>query len=241
MENAILHALREQKEMNLPGGLYHKTQIVLAYNTNRIEGSQLTEEQTRSIFETHMVFADWEKPIRTDDIIETQNHFHLFDYMLDHADERLSADMIKKFHDLLKRGTSDVQKSWFRVGAYKSLPNEVGGQDTAAPDQVAEFMQQLLSSYAEKTNVSMADMIDFHAKFEKIHPFQDGNGRVGRIIMFKECLKNNITPFIIDAKDQSYYYRGLREYQAGREKGYLIDTCLSAQDQFTLICNKLLR
>lgn len=232
MNQEILQMLREQHEMNLPGGLYHKAQVMLAYNTNRIEGSKLTEEQTRSIFETHTILSG-NTVLNTDDIIETQNHFRAFDFMLEHAEEDLSIDLIKQFHELLKRGTSDERKSWFKVGDFKALPNEVGGRETVAPENVEQELRKLLESYHALSAVKVEDIIDFHAKFESIHPFQDGNGRVGRLIMFKECLKHDIMPFIIDEQHKAFYYRGLQEYP--REKGYLIDTCLSAQDTFTAI------
>lgn len=240
MDNLILQTLREEMNMNYRGGLYHKTQILMAYNTNRIEGSQLTEDQTRSIFETNTLFSDQDQAVNVDDVIETQNHFQLFDFMLVNAEAPLSAELIKQFHEQLKRGTSDSRKSWFKVGDYKLLPNEVGGHETTAPADVDSAINHLISTYLQKLAVAIEDIVDFHAKFEAIHPFQDGNGRVGRLIMFKECLKHDITPFIIDTQHQAFYYRGLQEYQAGREKGYLIDTCLSAQDQYKAICKKFL-
>lgn len=240
MDNLILKTLREEMSMNYRGGLYHKTQILMAYNTNRIEGSQLTEDQTRSIFETNTLFSEQDQAVNIDDIIETQNHFLVFDFMLTNAEDSLSSSLIKQFHKQLKRGTSDARKSWFKVGDYKILPNEVGGHETTAPDDVDSAMEHLLLEYLAKVTITIKDIVDFHAKFEAIHPFQDGNGRVGRLIMFKECLKYNIMPFIIDTQHQAFYYRGLQEYQAGREKGYLIDTCLSAQDQYEAICKKLL-
>ena len=239
--NPILHTLQEEKEMGYKGGLYHKTQILMAYNTNRIEGSHLTEDQTRSIFETNTIFANGDEAIKVDDIVETQNHFRAFDYMLDHAEEDLSEGIIKTFHQILKQGTADSQKSWFNVGDYKKLPNEAGMLETSEPEKVSQSMQQLLSDYLTKPSIKIEDIIDFHARFEKIHPFQDGNGRVGRLIMFKECLHHNITPFIIDMSLQPYYYRGLWNYQIGQEKGYLVDTCLTAQDRYTAICNRLVR
>ena len=232
MNQEILQILREQKEMNLPGGLYHKVQVIFAYHTNRMEGSQLTEEQTRSMFETHTILSD-NAVLNIDDIIETQNHFRAFDFMLEHAKEDLSMDLIKQFHAILKRGTSDERKSWFKVGDFKALPNEVGGRETVALENVEQELRKLLESYHALSAVKVEDIIDFHAKFESIHPFQDGNGRVGRLIMFKEFLKYGIMPFIIDEQHKAFYDRGLQKYPG--EKGYLMDTCLSAQDTFTAI------
>ena len=228
----VLELLREQKQIGLKGNLYHNTQIVFAYNTNHIEGSKLTEEQTRYIYETNTILFEGETIASVDDIVETSNHFKLVDYMLDIANENLTEDMIKQFHKILKEGTSDSRKDWFMVGEYKKLPNEVANMKTSLPKDVQKNMSKLLDWYNSLENITIKDIIDFHVRFEKIHPFQDGNGRIGRIIMFKECLKNNIIPFIILDKDKLYYYRGLKEYQANREKGYLIDTCLNAQDQY---------
>ena len=237
----ILNILKEQKEMELKGNLYHITQINFAYNTNHIEGSTLTEEQTRFIYETNtLVLEEGNSQAKVDDIIETSNHFKLVDYMLDVADKSLTEDIIKEFHKILKTGTSDERKSWFKVGDYKTLPNEVAGKITSAPKDVEIEIQKLLIWYHSLQNVSIEDIIKFHSDFEKIHPFQDGNGRVGRIIMFKECLKNNIIPFIILDRDKLFYYRGLKEYQNGGEKGYLIDTCLNAQDQYKELINKFI-
>ena len=229
----VLKVLREQKEMKLKGNLYHSTQIVFAYNTNHIEGSKLTEEQTRYIYETNTLLTEQNTVTDIDEILETTNHFKLVDYMLDVADKRLTEDMIKQFHKILKEGTTDSQKDWFMVGEYKKLNNEVGGLKTTEPKYVERDMRDLLKWYEELHTITINEIIEFHAKFEKIHPFQDGNGRVGRIIAFKECLKNNITPFIILDEDKAFYYRGLNEYQNNGEKGYLIDTCLNAQDQYT--------
>lgn len=228
----VLQVLKEQKEMNLKGNLYHNTQIIFAYNTNHIEGSKLTEEQTRYIFETNTILFEGQTIASVDDILETANHFRLVDYMLDNAEEPLTEDMIKTFHKLLKEGTSDSRNSLFNVGEYKRLPNEVGGTKTTQPKYVPRDMSKLLSWYNSLSEVTFKDIIEFHSKFEKIHPFQDGNGRVGRIIMFKECLKNNIIPFIVLDSDKVFYYRGLKEYLNGGEKGYLVDTCLNAQDQY---------
>ncbi len=229
----VLEVLREQKEMKLKGNLYHNTQIIFAYNTNHIEGSKLTEDQTRYIYETNTLLTEKESITNLDDIIETANHFKLVDYMLDVADKDLTEEMIKEFHKILKEGTSDDRKDWFAIGEYKKLPNEVGGLNTTIPKNVERDMKKLLDWYRNLEIVTINEIIEFYAKFEKIHPFQDGNGRVGRIIAFKECLKNNIIPFIILDKDKLFYYRGLYQYQTNKEKGYLIDTCLNAQDQYT--------
>ena len=228
----VLEVLREQKSMKLKGNLYHNTQIIFAYNTNHIEGSKLTEDQTRYIYETNTLLTEKESITNLDDIIETANHFKLVDYMLDVADKELTEEMIKEFHKILKEGTSDSRKDWFAIGEYKKLPNEVGGLNTTTPKNVERDMKKLLDWYRNLEIVIINEIIEFHAKFEKIHPFQDGNGRIGRIIAFKECLKNNIIPFIILDKDKLFYYRGLYQYQTNKEKGYLIDTCLNAQDQY---------
>ncbi len=230
MNQRLLGQLLEEKEMKLKGGLYHQTQIKLAYNSNRIEGSCLSEEQTRYIYETNTVNFGQDEAASVDDIIETVNHFSCFDYMLVHADDELTEDVIKEFHRLLKRNTSDERKEWFRVGDYKTRPNVVGDMATTAPAKVSDEMQKLLTDYHQKGNITIENIVDFHYRFESIHPFQDGNGRVGRIIMFKECLQNNIMPFIIDQEHKLFYYRGLKEYKT--EKGYLMDTCLAAQDQY---------
>lgn len=229
MKQRLLERL-EEKEMKLKGGLYHQTQIKLTYNSNRIEGSRLSEDQTRYIYETNTVNMEQDEAANVDDIIETVNHFSCFDYMITHADEELTEEMIKKFHWLLTRNTSDERKEWFRVGDYKARPNVVGNMKTTAPAKVGDEIQKLLTDYHQKKDIIVEDIVDFHYRFESIHPFQDGNGRVGRIIMFKECLKNDILPFIIDHKHKLFYYHGLKEYKTG--KGYLMDTCLSAQDQY---------
>lgn len=229
-KNTLLEMLKEEKEMGLKGGIYHTTQIKFAYNTNHIEGSRLSEEQTRYIYETNTIAPEGEEATSIDDIMETVNHFQCFDYMLDHVEEPLSEEMIKKFHSILKSNTSDSRKTWFNVGEYKSRPNVVGERKTAPPSKVKEQMVALLDSYNNKQDISINDIIAFHHDFEVIHPFQDGNGRVGRLIMFKECLKNNIMPFIIEESHKLFYYRGLNEYK--NEKGYLVDTCLSAQDYY---------
>ena len=227
----LLETLQEEKSSNLKGGIYHKTQIKLTYNTNRIEGSKLSEEQTRYIYETNTLFTEkGNNTANIDDIIETVNHFHCFDYMLKISEETLSEKHIKKFHKLLKLNTSDSKKEWFNVGEYKSKPNVVGGIETTEPNKVKEDINTLLKTYNGIENIEIYDIIDFHYEFEKIHPFQDGNGRVGRLIIFKECLKHNIVPFIIEDKFKFFYYRGLSEYS--KVKDYLIDTCLSAQDNY---------
>ena len=227
----ILDILREQKEMKLKGNLYHQTQISFAYNTNHIEGSTLTEEQTRYIYETNTVLFEGDSIVKVDDIIETTNHFKLIDYMLDIADKKLTEKMIKDFHKILKAGTSDSRAEWFNVGEYKQRPNMIGnGIKTTLPNNVEKEMSKLMEWYNSLKQVTIKEIIEFHYRFESIHPFQDGNGRIGRIIMFKECLKNNIVPFIIQDADKLFYYRGLKEYKI--EKGYLTDTCLNAQDQY---------
>lgn len=229
-ENSILFKLREEQEMKLKGGLYHQTQIRMAYNSNHMEGSRLTEEQTRSIYETRTIGVNdgYEK---IDDIIETVNHFRCFDYILSIADKELSEDIIKHIHLVLKSGTLDSEKEWFAVGDYKKRPNMIGDMiETTHPSKVGSEIKKLLKEYRESDNITFEDVIDFHYQFEKIHPFQDGNGRVGRLIMFKECLKNNIPPFIIEDASKEYYRRGLKEYQS--EKGYLLETCRAAQDVY---------
>ena len=226
----LLQVLKEQKDMKLKGNLYYATQISFAYNTNHIEGSKLTEEQTRYIYETNTILFEKDTIINVDDIQETINHFKLVDYMIDNATQKLTEEIIKKFHKILKTGTSDSKKDWFNVGEYKKLANEVGNVKTSSPRNVERDIKKLLDWYNLLEKITINDLIEFHYKFESIHPFQDGNGRVGRAIMFKECLKNNIIPFIIMDKDKLFYYRGLKEYK--EEKGYLIDTCLNAQDQY---------
>lgn len=231
-KNVLLDQLKEQKSMRLKGGIYHRTQIDLTYNSNRIEGSKLTHEQTRFIFETNTIGADKEI-MNVDDIIETTNHFRCIDLIIDKAKSKLTEAFIKQLHLLLKSGTSDSGKEWFNVGEYKKLPNEVGGNETTHPKKVADVMKKLLASYHNIRQKTLEDIIAFHQKFEAIHPFQDGNGRVGRLIMFKECLANNIVPFIIDEDLKLFYYRGLREWKNVRE--YLLDTCLTAQDNYKAI------
>lgn len=237
MKNDILQVLKEQKEAKLKGNLYHNVQIKFSYNTNRIEGSQLTEDETRHIFETNTLINN-ESTTNVDDIIETTNHFYLFDYMIDNVGITLSEELIKEYHKILKRGTSDERKDWFNVGEYKKLANEVGGIETTKPNDVFKEMQLLLEWYHNLSKVSLEDIIEFHYRFERIHPFQDGNGRVGRMIMFKECLKHNVTPFIIDEKYKLFYYRGLKEYN--NEKNWLIDTIKSSQDEFIKLVEQFL-
>ena len=227
--DTLLNILQREKEASLSGGIYHKIQIELTYNSNHIEGSRLTHDQTRYIFETNTIGMTNEH-INVDDIVETSNHFRCIDLVIDNASNLLTEGFIKELHRILKNGTSDSRQSWFAVGDYKKLPNEVGGRDTTAPEDVAKEMKALLAHYHINKEKTFADILDFHYRFERIHPFQDGNGRVGRLILFKECLRNNIVPFIIDDELKMFYYRGLSEWT--RERGYLTDTCLAAQDKF---------
>ena len=225
----LLSILQEEKRTKYAGGIYHKTQIELTYNSNHIEGSRLTHDQTRYIFETNTIGVENEV-LNVDDVIETSNHFRCIDLIIDHAASTLSEHFIKKLHHILKTGTSDSRKDWFAVDEYKRLPNEVGGMQTSLPEEVADRMKALLSDYNAVPKKTLDDILDFHVRFERIHPFQDGNGRVGRLIMFKECLKYNIVPFIIEENLKLFYYRGLKEWY--NEKGYLTDTCLTAQDKY---------
>ena len=225
----LLDILKEQKASKYSGGIYHKTQIDLTYNSNHIEGSRLTHDQTRYIFETNTIGVEKEV-LNVDDVIETVNHFRCIDMIIDHAKAALTEKFIKELHLFLKNGTSDSRKDWFAVGDYKKFPNEVGGMDTALPEEVANKMKALLTEYNAKEEKALEDILDFHVKFERIHPFQDGNGRVGRLIMFKECLKYNIVPFIIEDNLKMFYYRGLQEW--GKENACLTDTCLAAQDRY---------
>ena len=225
----LLTRLTIEKESGISGGIYHKIQIDLTYNSNHIEGSRLSHDQTRYIFETNTIGIQNET-VNVDDIVETANHFKCIDLIIDLANYPLSESLIKQLHLILKSGTSDSRKSWFAVGDYKKMPNEVGGMETALPEEVADRMKKLLSEYNNKEEKTFDDILDFHVKFERIHPFQDGNGRVGRLIMFKECLKYNIVPFIIEDNLKMFYYRGLKEWD--NEKGYLTDTCLTAQDRY---------
>lgn len=230
-KNNLVNILLEEKDMKLNGGIYHKTQIELTYNSNHIEGSTLTHDQTRYIFETNTIGVD-KSSINVDDVVETTNHFRCVDYIIDNVYKPLSETMIKDLHFILKNGTSDSRKDWFNVGDYKKLPNEVGGEETTQPENVREEIKKLIKSYNDIDNKSLEQILEFHKKFESIHPFQDGNGRVGRLIIFKECLANNIVPFIIDEEHKIFYYRGLKEWN--NEKGYLIETCLSCQDKYKL-------
>ena len=225
----LLKRLREEKEGRISGGIYHRTQIDLTYNSNHIEGSRLTHDQTRYIFETNTIgIAD--EAVNVDDIVETTNHFRCIDLIIDRAEERLSESVVKELHRILKTGTSDSRKEWFNVGDYKKLPNEVGGRDTCPPEQVHTRMKALLSEYNTMKEKALEDIIDLHQRFELIHPFQDGNGRVGRLVMLKECLAYGIVPFIITDDLKWFYYRGLSEW--GHINGYLTDTCLTAQDNY---------
>ncbi len=225
----LLSVLQREKQSRLPGGIYHRVQIDLTYNSNHIEGSRLSREQTRFIFETNTIGIE-KQAVNVDDVVETANHFRCIDMVIDDANRALSQAMIKRLHEILKSGTSDSRQDWFAVGEYKKLPNEVGGQETVAPEDVENRMRALLNAYNAKTRKTLRDLLDFHVQFESIHPFQDGNGRVGRLILFKECLKNDIVPFIITDDLKMFYYRGIREWKT--EPGYLTDTCLTAQDHF---------
>lgn len=225
----LLSVLQREKQSRLHGGIYHRVQIDLTYNSNHIEGSRLSREQTRFIFETNTIGIE-KQAVNVDDVVETANHFRCIDMVIDDANRVLSQAMIKRLHEILKSGTSDSRQDWFAVGEYKKLPNEVGGQETVAPEDVENRMRALLNAYNAKTRKTLRDLLDFHVQFESIHPFQDGNGRVGRLILFKECLKNDIVPFIITDDLKMFYYRGIREWKT--EPGYLTDTCLTAQDHF---------
>ena len=229
MPKTLLDVLRAEKAAKLHGGIYHRVQIDLTYNSNHIEGSRLTHDQTRFIFETNTIGMS-DGAVKVDDVVETANHFKCIDMVIDSAAHVLSEAFIKQLHATLKSGTSNSRQDWFAVGDYKKLPNEVGGMDTAQPEEVASQMKKLLSEYNANKEKSFDDLLDFHYRFERIHPFQDGNGRVGRLVLFKECLRNNIVPFIIDEDTKLYYYRGLKEWE--RERGYLRDTCLAAQAKF---------
>lgn len=228
-DNSLLAILKEEKKSQRTGGIYHKIQIELTYNSNHIEGSKLTHDQTRFIYETNTLGIN-NDIINVDDVIETANHFRCIDKIIDCANYDISESLIKDLHLILKSSTADSRKDWFAVGDYKKLPNEVGGRDTTQPEDVQKEIKALLESYNNNVNKSFEDIIAFHVAFERIHPFQDGNGRVGRLLMFKECLRYNIVPFIIDDDLKLFYYRGLKEWSS--EKGYLIDTCLAAQDKF---------
>lgn len=225
----LLKRLRQEKESGLKGGIYHRTQIDLTYNSNHIEGSRLTKEQTRYIFETNTLGVTAENT-RIDDILETVNHFRCIDYIIVHATEKITEPHVKQLHSILKNNTSDSQKSWFAVGDYKRLANEVGGEETVQPHDVHKRMKTLLAEYNANKHVTFDDILDFHVQFERIHPFQDGNGRVGRLLIFWQCLQSGIVPFIITEELRMFYYRGLQNW--GRINGYLHDTCLTAQDEY---------
>ena len=225
----LLEVLKAEKSAKLHGGIYHKIQIDFTYNSNHIEGSRLTHDQTRYIFETNTIGVS-DGAVKVDDVVETANHFKCIDMVIDSANYALSEAFIKQLHAVLKSGTSDSRLDWFAVGDYKKLPNEVGGMDTTAPENVGAEIKKLLAEYNSIANKTFDDLLDFHYRFERIHPFQDGNGRVGRLLLFKECLRNNIVPFIIEDDLKMFYYRGLKEWR--NERGYLRDTCLSAQDRF---------
>ena len=229
MPRTLLEVLQSEKASKLSGGIYHKVQIDFTYNSNHMEGSRLTHDQTRYIFETNTIGVH-ETTLNVDDIVETANHFRCINLIIDRAGSVISETLIKQLHAMLKNGTSDSRKDWFVVGDYKKLPNEVGGQATALPEEVPAKMKELLAAYNAKQVKTFDELLDFHYRFECLHPFQDGNGRVGRLLLFKECLRNNIVPFIIDEELKMFYYRGLKEWQSA--KGYLLDTCLTAQDKF---------
>ncbi len=231
----LLATLREQQRGKLKGGIYHKVQIELTYNSNHIEGSRLTHDQTRYIFETNTIGVA-QDAVNVDDIIETTNHFRAIDYIISNTDTKLTESYIKHLHYLLKSGTSDERKEWFNVGEYKLLPNEVGGNDTVAPEEVSEAVRSLINGYNAKHRPTFEEIIDFHHRFETIHPFQDGNGRVGRLIVFRECLRHGYVPFIITDELKMFYYNGLQNWP--RVKGYLMDTCLFAQDYFKKLLDK---
>jgi len=234
-DNVILQTLRDEKAARISGGLYHELQIRMTYNSNHIEGSTLTEEQTRLIFETNTIDAGDGVPV--DDILETVHHFRAIDYVIDHAEDVLTEDIIKQLHYILKHDTKDAALSWFAVGDYKKRPNMIGGRETAKPEEVQERIKELLAQYIRKENVTIDDIIAFHAEFEYIHPFQDGNGRVGRLVALKECLHHNIVPFIIEDRKKAFYYRGLANWR--QEKGWLRDTCLDGQDTFKVLLAQL--
>ncbi len=237
----IKKELINQKQSKFKGNIYHYSQVNFSYNSNKIEGSRLTSEQTEAIFDTISFISKNDELIKLDDLIESKNHFKLFDYMLDNVDNNLTKEMIIEMNKILKRNTSDEENPRYNVGGFKIVPNIIGIIDiidTTSPENVETEIEQLLSKYNSKNNITLEDIIDFHYKFERIHPFGDGNGRVGRIIMFKECLKNNIMPFIILDDDKSYYMRGLKEYE--NDKIYLIDTIKHEQDLYENMCNKLL-
>lgn len=225
----LLEVLKAEKAEKISGGIYHKVQIEFTYNSNHIEGSKLTHDQTRHIFDTNTIGLE-NKSLNVDDIVETANHFRCIDIIIDQASNVLSEKLIKQLHGVLKNGTTDSRRDWFVVGDYKKLPNEVGEKETTPPELVQSEMKKLITHYNSSKNKKLKDLIDFHVKFELIHPFADGNGRVGRLILFKECLRYSIVPFIINEDLKMFYYRGIQEWK--KEKGYLMDTCLTVQDQF---------
>lgn len=233
--SALLTRLREEKAGKIKGGIYHRIQIELTYNSNHIEGSRLTHDQTRYIFETNTIGLT-DGIVNVDDIIETTNHFRAIDHLIEETDGKLTEGFIKRLHYLLKSGTSDERKEWFNVGDYKKLPNEIGGNETTAPENVGREMRKLLKDYNGRKHPTFEDILDFHQRFEAIHPFQDGNGRVGRLIMFRECLRLNYVPFIITDELKMFYYNGLHHWPS--IKGYLTDTCLTAQDSFRVILDR---
>ncbi len=228
-QETLLQVLQRERKAGVKGGIYHKLQIEMTYNSNHIEGSSLTEDQTRYIYETNTIVSD-SKGLNVDDILETANHFRCIDRIIDDAYLQITEESIKELHGILKTGTKDSRKDWFNVGAYKKLPNEVGGKETVAPEDVHAKMIDLLAGYNKKDSKSLNDILDFHYEFESIHPFQDGNGRIGRLIMLKECLKYDIVPFVIEDDLKMFYYRGLANWKM--EPGYLTGTCLTAQDRF---------
>ena len=229
LPRTLLEVLQAEKASRLSGGIYHKVQIDFTYNSNHMEGSRLTHDQTRYIFETNTIGVH-ETTLNVDDIVETANHFRCIDLIIDRAGSIINEALIKQLHAMLKNGTSDSRKDWFVVGDYKKLPNEVGGKVTALPKEVPAKMKELVAAYNAKKERTFDELLDFHYRFECLHPFQDGNGRIGRLLLFKECLRNNIVPFIIDEESKLFYYRGLKEWQ--NERGFLRDTCLAAQDKF---------
>lgn len=231
LPTTLLEILTAEKKAKLSGGVYHQVQIELTYNSNHIEGSRLTHDQTRYIFETNTIGIDG-GAVKVDDIVETANHFKCIDLIIENAKKPITETFIKELHRTLKSGTTDSRQDWFAVGDYKRLPNTVGDMCTAKPEEVSEKMKELLFEYNANKEKTFDDILDFHYRFESIHPFQDGNGRIGRLLLFKECLKYNIVPFIIDEELKLFYYRGLKEWQS--ERGYLRDTCLTAQDKFKL-------
>ena len=229
LPRTLLEVLKSEKASRLSGGIYHKVQIDFTYNSNHMEGSRLTHDQTRYIFETNTIGVH-ETTLNVDDIVETANHFRCSDLIIERAGSIISEALIKQLHAMLKNGTSDSRKDWFAVGDYKKLPNEVGGKATVLPEEVPAKMKELVAAYNAKKERTFDELLDFHYRFECLHPFQDGNGRIGRLLLFKECLRYNIVPFIIDEELKMFYYRGLKEWQ--NERGFLRDTCLAAQDKF---------